>query len=101
MLRLPSCGPACDLSADLQTPGLSWIWVPDANRVHIAAGWVMLLSSAYRIWAVWRFDMRMPFPVFGTADRPEADNFLRVKVHQGCRCNAACLMIVSLIYVES
>lgn len=47
----------------------------------------MLFSSAYRIWAVWRFDMCMPFPVFGTTDQREAVNFLRVKVHQGCRRN--------------
>ena len=54
------------------------------NLPSIVAGWVMLLSTAYRTWAVWRFDMRMPFPVFGTTDQWEAANFLRVKVLRGC-----------------
>ena len=59
----------------------------NANHMRIAAGWVMLLSTAYRVWAAWRFDMRMPFPVFGSSDQWEAANFLRVKVHRGCRRN--------------
>lgn len=50
----------------------------------------MLLSTAYRIWAVWRFDMRMPFPVFGTTDQWEAANFLRVKVI--CSRSQQCLL---------
>jgi hypothetical protein len=57
----------------------------EAVLLDCVAGWVMLLSTAYRLWAVWRFDMRMPFPVFGTSDQWEAANFLRVKVHRGCR----------------
>jgi hypothetical protein len=40
----------------------------------------MLLSTAYRIWAAWRFDMHMPFPVFGSSDSREAANFVNVKV---------------------
>jgi hypothetical protein len=54
--------------------------VKQPDQTPFIAGMAMLLSTAYRVWAAWRFAMRMPFPVFGTTDDREAANFVNVKV---------------------